>query len=419
MLNQIRAYTLQVPLPNVPTFVVALIASCDKETSNDILETHIKFLRLADEAGINILSIGADGAPTELCAQAALSDTATRHLTYSNSMFDVHITIPLMGNPPRPVVMVQDPKHARKTAANQLSSGARLLIIGNHHISIQQVAEILQSGRSPLLHKDVFDCDKQDDGRAFRTLNSSTLEVSLANPDMLGLSIYLYVVGEMCDAWLNRWIGHRERIRSAWTAEFFLRHWKKYLLKRQAKPHKLMSVAQNCISPQSLKIFSTFASSLVQLIISHREFYPTYPLLPWKHGSEPVEHVFGWMRVLSPRFTVLDARMMMPKIHAIVKNVMSGKMKIPPSEHMHSGYQYAFSDEPESDDLKILAQFPTDSEISEDLALAYERANQLTTISGMGGLKSMMGHTPASVLEDLDETSPENFADQRFFFFFR
>lgn len=141
--------------------------------------------------------------------------------------------------------------------------------------------------------------------------------------------------------------------------------------------------------------------------------------LPFAPISEPVEHVFGWMRVLSPRFTVLDARMMMPKIHAIVKNVMSGKMKIPPSEHMHSGYQYAFSDEPESDDLKILAQFPTDSEISEDLALAYERANQLTTISGMGGLKSLMGHTPASVLEDLDETSPENFAGQCFFFFFR
>ncbi|KAH9820386.1 hypothetical protein DFH28DRAFT_1121611 [Melampsora americana] len=108
---------------------LALIASADKETSNDILESHIKFLKLADEAGIKILSIGADGAPTKLCAQAALSDSATQYLTYSNSNLDVHIKVPLMGNPPTPVVMVQDPKHAGKTAANQLSSGACLLII--------------------------------------------------------------------------------------------------------------------------------------------------------------------------------------------------------------------------------------------------------------------------------------------------
>ncbi|EGF99269.1 uncharacterized protein MELLADRAFT_94758 [Melampsora larici-populina 98AG31] len=273
--SKIRAYTLQVPLPNIPTFVVALIASCDKETSNDIVESHLKFLELSQEAGINILSVGADGAPTELCAQNALTDTASQFISYSNSRYDVHVKVPLIGHPPRPVVMVQDPKHARKTGANQLSSGACLLVM----------------------------------------------------------------VGEMCDAWLNRWIGHRERIRSAWTADFFFRHWKNYLLKQQAEPHKLMSFAHNCISPQSFKIFSTLATSLLQLVIAHREFYPTIPLLPWKHGSEPCEHVFGWMCVISPRFTVLDARMMMPKIHAIVKNIMSGRMKIPSSEHMHSGYQ--------------------------------------------------------------------------------
>ncbi|EGG12798.1 uncharacterized protein MELLADRAFT_87069 [Melampsora larici-populina 98AG31] len=136
--EQIRAYTLQVPLPNVPTFVVALIASCDKETSNDILDNHIKFLNLAEESGINILLLGADGAPTELCAQSALAETATQFISYSNSTYNVHIKVSLMGHPPRPIVMVQDPKHARKTGANQLGSGARLIIIGKYHVSIQQ-----------------------------------------------------------------------------------------------------------------------------------------------------------------------------------------------------------------------------------------------------------------------------------------
>lgn len=395
-------------MPNVPTFVVALIASCDKETSEDILDNHVKFLKLSQEAGINILSVGADGAPTELSAQITLAETATQYLSYSNDTYNVHVKVPLIGHPPRPVVMVQDPKHARKTGANQLGSGARLLIIGRYHISIQHIASILQSGRSPLLHKDVFDCDKQDDGRSFRTLNSQTLAVSLGDDDMTGLSIYLFVIGEMCDSWLNRWIGHRERLRSAWTAEFFFGQWKRYLLKRQAESHKLMSFTQNCISPQSFKIFSTLASSLLQLIMAHREFYPTTPLLPWKHGSEPCEHIFGWMRVISPRFTVLDARLMMPKIHAIVKNIMSGRMKIPPSEHMHSGYQYAFSNEPENDDLRFLAEFPNDQEIAEDLAIAHERANQLSLVSGMGSLACLINDLPVPPLDTLAEQSPEN-----------
>ncbi|EGF98712.1 uncharacterized protein MELLADRAFT_95462 [Melampsora larici-populina 98AG31] len=172
-----------------------------------------------------------------------------------------------------------------------------------------------------------------------------------------------------------------------------------------------MSFAQNCISPQSFKIFSTLATSLLQLILAHREFYPTTPFLPWKHGSEPCEHIFGWMRIISPRFTVLDARMMLPKIHAIVKNIMSGKMKIPPSEHMHSGYQYAFSDEPENNLLEFLAKFPTDEEISEDLAIAHERANQLSLIAGMGSLVSLIEDVPGPDLDEVAENLPENLSD--------
>ncbi|EGG09507.1 uncharacterized protein MELLADRAFT_95999 [Melampsora larici-populina 98AG31] len=320
--SKIWAYTLQVPLPNIPTFAVALIASCDKETPNDILENHLKFLEMSQEAGINILSVGADGAPTKLSAQNSLTDTATQFVSYSNSHYNVHVKVPLIGHPPRPVVMVQDPKHARKTGANQLSSGACLLVIGKYHVLIQQVAALLQYGNSLLLHKDIFDCDKQDDVQAFQTLSSSTLAASLAHDDMI-------------------------------------------------------------------------------------EFYPNIPLLPWKHGSEPCEHVFGWMHVISPRSTVLDARMMMPKIHAIVKNIMLGRMKIPSSEHMHSGYQYAFSDEPDNENIKFLAEFPSDKEISEDLGIAYEQANQLALICGMGSLNSTIDDVPED-LDDSYQNSPKN-----------
>ena len=57
------------------------------------------------------------------------------------------------------------------------------------------------------------------------------------------------------------------------------------------------------ISLQSYNIFTSLAETLVLLIIAHRDYYTDYPLLPWEHGTEALEHVFGIARQLVPDFT--------------------------------------------------------------------------------------------------------------------
>ncbi|POW03471.1 hypothetical protein PSTT_11067 [Puccinia striiformis] len=42
--SKLRAHTIQVPLPGIPTYVVALLASNDKENATKIIETHQKVL---------------------------------------------------------------------------------------------------------------------------------------------------------------------------------------------------------------------------------------------------------------------------------------------------------------------------------------------------------------------------------------
>lgn len=374
-------------MPNTPTFVCALLASDANEGAEEIAALHDSIIQHARDAGINIISMAADGAATELSAQAKLRNLATHTHTYSKSSLKVHVKIPLLGNPPRPLVTLQDPKHARKTAANQLLSGARLITMGRFVVCIQQLAHILQLPNSPLLARDVFDCDKQDDGRAYQTFSSQTILASLSQDECTGLSVYLFVFGEMCDAWLNKSMCHKERICSAWMAAFFLRRWEAHLLKRQDQTNSLMSFHLNCISHPSFKIFSTLAHDLLALIISHRDFYPDFPFLPWKHRTEACEHIFGWMRVISSHFSVLDARLMMPKIYLVVKCVVEGKIKMGPSEHMHSGYQHAFSDENGLDSLEYLRKYPSNSEISHQLVIASQRANSLAHFCGMGPLE--------------------------------
>lgn len=73
LLLQIRAYTVQVPLPGVPTYVVALIASNGNETAEQLAALHQSFLKIADESGLSILSMGSDGAAVEVSAQEKIN----------------------------------------------------------------------------------------------------------------------------------------------------------------------------------------------------------------------------------------------------------------------------------------------------------------------------------------------------------
>ncbi|KNE88136.1 hypothetical protein PSTG_18469, partial [Puccinia striiformis f. sp. tritici PST-78] len=168
--SKVRLYTIQVPLPKVPSFVVALVASYDKENAEEIAAGHISVLDYCSKAEMSVVSIGSDGAATEISALRILQNSADQYLCFEKADAGISVRVPLIGSPAQPVVPVQDPKHARKTAANQLLSGARLLSFGKFYINISHLVELLGDS-SPLYSRDVLNCDKQDDGRAYRTMN--------------------------------------------------------------------------------------------------------------------------------------------------------------------------------------------------------------------------------------------------------
>lgn len=302
---------------------------------------------------------------------------------------DVHIKIPLYGQNLEPLITVQDPKHARKTAANQVLSGARLLSFGKFYVSIGHLALIIQHPSSTLFQRDVFNSDCQDDGRAYRTLSHETCELAMTLEPCMGLTIYLFVMGELCDAWLNRTASPSERILSAFTSHFFLDRWRDYLYERQEDSPGLMSADRNGVSHQSIKTFLSLSFSLLGLIIAHREHYPQFPFMPWKHGTEACEHIFGWMRHIMPDFTVLDARQMMPKIFTIIKNIIEKKISMPTPESNQSGYQYPCSEGQDGSEFNMdFFLYPTDNEIKYLLLIAKNRANTLIQFVGMQKLNS-------------------------------
>jgi len=113
--------------------------------------------------------------------------------------------------------------------------------------------------------------------------------------------------GELCDAYLNRDIDHETRIIMVMRSYFFLEIWEEYIKKAASfHSHVWFSIQHSFVSLQSNHIFKSLAESLVLLVIAHRDFYSKFPLLPWEHGTEALEHIFGIARRLVPDFTFYE-----------------------------------------------------------------------------------------------------------------
>ena len=132
----VRAYTVQVPLPGIPTHNIALLARKDKQPATNIIETHKNFINLCDFVGIELLSLSSDGAANKLLAQMEILHLSNSHLTYIHHNYNIKIKIRFLGDQQIPLVGIQDPKHVHKTSVNQFLLGSCLLCFGNFWFSI-------------------------------------------------------------------------------------------------------------------------------------------------------------------------------------------------------------------------------------------------------------------------------------------
>ncbi|EJD35366.1 hypothetical protein AURDEDRAFT_75363, partial [Auricularia subglabra TFB-10046 SS5] len=125
---------------------------------------------------------------------------------------------------------VQDSKHGLKTARNQLYTGARLLALGNYPLLYTHLHELALLPGSPLFNRDVIKVDRQEDRAAARLFSSELLDHHVTHfPERRGLSVYLFFIGGLFDAWQNRKIGHLDRILLALRCRFFLKAWRKHV----------------------------------------------------------------------------------------------------------------------------------------------------------------------------------------------
>ncbi|TFY73791.1 hypothetical protein EWM64_g10221 [Hericium alpestre] len=378
--TKVRLWCIQIPLPKVAPIIVAAIPIEGTMSASDLLEYLEPLVNGLLAHNIRVVSYACDGTESERSLQRLLTSCGTGQIQQSipnffdpSSAFD--IIIPTFND--YPIIMIQDSKHALKTFCNNLFSGARLLVLGNYVAIYEHIRQMAMEDGSPLYHRDVNKLDRQDDNAATCLFSADTLDyLAKHHPEYLGEIIYLFVFGELVDAYQNRQISHAERIKMALRAKYFLVMWKLYL------QHAGYKESQHFLSREAADIANILIHGILGLILIHCDHLPdTFPLLPWLHSSEPCEHVFGEARRVVKDFTMLDFLHMIPKLQVKLKEA-AFRATTGDAKARASGYTHTYFDAKDTD-LHALAMYPDDREISWISQEACEDAEALISLLGI------------------------------------
>lgn len=374
---QVRVWCIIVPLPRIPPIVLAAMAITDRVTAEELTRYTHRIIDGLHEKDIWPVSYACDGNDTERANQRNLASQAhgidARIIRSPSPLVeDIKVNIPIYHG--RPLALLQDSLHAKKTARNNIGSGARTLVLGNHCALYDGLRDMAFHEKSPLYHRDVENTDKQDDRAAARVHSSRAIEWLIEHrPDNLGLIIFLFVFGEFIDVFQCRHASFNERFQMFFRCYFFIELWKVVLVDSKYALNKYG------LSPDARDIFSILGHGFLQLVFIYRDFISDkrIPLLLWLHSSEICEHVFAEVRKLSKDFNFSDFLFLMPKVHCPIRNSMGlGGMSTSDAKDRASGYAHTWMD---LDDLSLanLRTFPSDIEIAELAREGFEDASDL------------------------------------------
>ncbi|PKY30576.1 hypothetical protein RhiirB3_486732 [Rhizophagus irregularis] len=163
------------------------------------------------------------------------------------------------------------------------------------------------------------------------------------------------------------------------TAYFFLHLWKYHIETLSDLYPSYISISKNFLAMQTFNIMISLVESLVLLIKIHRDYYKNIPLLPWKHGTESCEHIFGISRQFRSDFNYLEILQMVPKINQYLRSVQSDNLLFRKEKIVREGYDFNEYAEINlsNNNLECLRYWPSDIEIDNAISIGYERAIHL------------------------------------------
>lgn len=375
---------MSVPCSRITPIIVAAMPIVEKNSAEQLFSMLKLILDGLIDRGIHVVSYASDGTDVERQVSEMLFTLGERRgytipnqLSHLGEEDDTFIEYAVYRG--KPICVIQDSKHGLKTMRNNLFSGARLLVLGNHVAAYRRIRDMANASDSPLPERDVNEkLDRQDDAAASRLFSAATLNYLVENhrEESLGEIVFLFVFGELIDAYQNRVMTHLQRIHLALRARYFIAHWNAFLTVSG------YPIGRYHVSRPALDILNVLVNGLIALIIVHRDHLNgEVPLLPWLCSTEPCEHVFGSARQVVKDFTYLDFVYMIPKLRVKLREAVLHSHTGDPKARA-SGYNHTYFDNA-GVDYAVLKLFPSDKDIRKVAKIAADEVKKLMALVGI------------------------------------
>ncbi|KAJ7212984.1 hypothetical protein GGX14DRAFT_564031 [Mycena pura] len=381
--TKLHLWAVQIPFPGIPPLAFAVLPIASKITASELTSYQLRAMSGLTERNFRFISNIADGAAVELSCQEQVAKAGTSILHHIAPPSDYSraekISIPLYDFRGNIYINTQDAPHARKTARNNIFSGVRGLVLSDFVVHYKQLYNMAMSVSDPTLYeRDVIRSDRQDDNAAHRVFSAVTLKGLTDDPEEnMGLIVFLFVIGELIDAYESCTMTHAKRMKVALRARIFLSTWKIFL-------HKMgYSIRCHYLPPGSTKIFHTLVDGLLGLILIHRDHLPspTIPLLPWKHESMTNERIFSALCGIFPEMSLVQAMLAVPNIWATMSKAKHTLFSKASYKKVANGYSFCDTTEDSAINFVNLANFPTDLELSNIYGEAIEENDILWSLN--------------------------------------
>ncbi len=220
--------------------------------------------------------------------------------------------------------------------------------------------------------------DRQDDNAATRLFSGHTLAwLAKHRSEEAGLIVYLFVFGDLVDAYQNRFLPHIDRIQMVLRSKFFVELWLKFLEKGNYKK------SRHSISHEAEDIMKFMVNGLIQLVIIYCDCTGNQrvPLLVWMIMTKVCEHLYSVSRGFIKDFHHKEFQEIVPKALLQLREAILSQ-RFSDGKETANGYNHGYTDM-RGLDLAALSTYPSNSEIDDASRRSYSEAENLFAILGV------------------------------------
>ena len=308
-------YMAQAMSDGVPAFCLACIGNNNQFTAELVLKRWQYLHSECKKRGITIISFGADGDSREMKSMQVSSHILPNSNLSPLSSLSPSNQLPVLPIPsawnswfavrrPTTICYVQDIIHIAVKLKSRLLQPSIVLPMGSylagvHHLRLLQ--QNFAKDQHGLREKDINHKDKQNYDAVVR-LTSDSVATLLSNiSGAKGTRMYLDVIRCVVDSFLDKSLDALSRVELAWTAIFFMRYWRNWLL---LNPQ--YNLQSNFITNNAYMCIELNGHALITAIMTLRQLAPESTcFMPWLLGSQSCEKIFRAARSMTSTFSTI------------------------------------------------------------------------------------------------------------------